>query len=279
MNVMKTLIAATALAVVSTHAMAQVSVPPPPYSDQIAFGTNSGVIFSLFSVNPDTPFSYVYSLGLTQDALAQTNGMQTPGVNLPWALPSLSIPGTVSVSDLRWTVTAPGQGNARTGGAHLLTTAALGADGAALAALTTSGAITTTAGTGTAFIRDILNNAANPGTPDISTTTGDPLNALTSWNATLGGLPFNVAGGVTDALSFFLFTSGVGNALPAVSRYQAADGTLGQWALNLAAGTLTYSINAVPLPAGVWLLLSGLAGMGVVGRRRNKGDALAAVAA
>ena len=42
----------------------------------------------------------------------------------------------------------------------------------------------------------------------------------------------------------------------------------GVFTIDLAADTLTYSVAPVPLPAGVWLLLSGLAGLGVFGRRR-----------
>ena len=55
----------------------------------------------------------------------------------------------------------------------------------------------------------------------------------------------------------------------------------GLFSINLATDTLTYTVpgsgtSPVPLPAGVWLLLSGLAGMGVFGRRRNDAAGTAA---
>ena len=94
----------------------------------------------------------------------------------------------------------------------------------------------------------------------------------------LSDLPFAAAGAVGTALSFWKMTgtSEFGFDAASTTKYSNASG-LGQWLLSNIAGTnnynLTYSIagavSTVPLPAAVWLLLSGLTGFGVVGRRRK----------
>jgi hypothetical protein len=75
---------------------------------------------------------------------------------------------------------------------------------------------------------------------------------------------------VDSALAFYMFSSVANGLLPAGKQvYQNASG-LGQWLLS-SAGQLTYNMPGavVPLPAALWLLLSGLAGMTAVGRRRE----------
>jgi hypothetical protein len=69
-----------------------------------------------------------------------------------------------------------------------------------------------------------------------------------------------------DSSAFYLVTSGGGSSVTTSHVYLAGTYTLS------ATGELSFAPNttapAVPLPAAVWLLLSGLGGMGVIGRRK-----------
>lgn len=86
-------------------------------------------------------------------------------------------------------------------------------------------------------------------------------------------LPFNTTAGVGTALNFYILT-GSSDLLddPAANVRVANGGNFASWSLS-AAGTLTYSAGGgtqpVPLPAAVWLLLSGIGGLSAVGRRRR----------
>lgn len=82
---------------------------------------------------------------------------------------------------------------------------------------------------------------------------------------------FNFGGTVGTALDFFNLV-GNGRSNVTLSTYANSQGD-GFWFLS-SAGDLTYNVLAastspVPLPAAVWLLVSGLAGLGAIGRRRN----------
>ncbi len=70
------------------------------------------------------------------------------------------------------------------------------------------------------------------------------------------------------ALAFYSESSGAlndANTLATLSTFA------GKWNLNLGTGQLSYSVTAVPLPAPLVLLLSGLGLMGLVARRGKNG--------
>jgi hypothetical protein len=82
------------------------------------------------------------------------------------------------------------------------------------------------------------------------------------------------------AQGFYLYsTSSNTGAQPATRTAYANALGFGTWNLN-SAGVLSYTLNgasaAVPLPAAVWLLGSGLLGMAAVRRRRQAGEVVAA---
>lgn len=85
-----------------------------------------------------------------------------------------------------------------------------------------------------------------------------------------GNLLAGASGNVGSVLGFYSFRrSAIGAGDPFIATQYANAGGAATWLLS-ADGTLTYNLEAspVPLPAAVWLLLSGLAGVGVVGRRK-----------
>jgi hypothetical protein len=263
---LKSLVVAVGIALGSTTAMAQVVTVPTTISDQIpdASTDNGGLIFTIFSVNETTPWSYSYNLGLRlNDVLESSSDMEDNNKHLTWVLPNLNEVG--DAADLRWHVTAGDQGSVRTSGSgRYLTTAnidtGLAANNQAIVSVNT------------AYNNFVGNLNANAGTPDITTDPSDPRFARNTYGVSSNVFNFQTAGGVSDALAFFLMTIGTGNGTGAalVDRYESSTGIIGRWTIDLGTNTLHWDVAPIPLPAAAWLLLSGLAGMGAVARRRRE---------
>lgn len=256
---LKKALAVGALTIASSVAFADATVPAGPYSGTTPAGDNGGLLFGLLSNNTDTAFSLTYYLGLSLNDVVPTE-MDQGGLSLTWSIPGLNqIPVTVDTNSLRWGVFASDAGSTNVvGSIRVATTATAASD----ITTTTSGSLNNFAN----FENNTLipnNNAVNSSPLDVVTSSADPSYLVGNVDSFASLSSF---GQLTDVLGMYLLTN-TARGTGTINAYTQYAGT---WAFDLAAGTLNYSVSAVPLPAAVWLLLSGLGGLGIVGRRKSE---------
>ena len=269
----KRLLALGVLAMASTAAMATTTVPTTiDYTQPLTdFADDGTVLFHIYSTDVSSSsaaYSYTASLGLTLSQI-QPSDMST---TLTWTLTGLSgIPTSVlSSGKLAWGINAINYdsgppGNAA-GSEQIATT--LTSAGVASLATANNANMDVQVQNFNNEAEQINNNCATPGLCTTSSTS-DTWYWTTTAGASLGqsGGLLQSDGALASSMAFYLLSnsSGVGTDLLNTAKYA------GVWSLSIAngVGTLTYTVSAVPLPAAAWLLLSGLIGMGLVGRSKR----------
>jgi len=237
---------------------------------------DGSLTLTLFSTNDGTPFSYSFDTGYTLSQLTSA-AFSTPGSTLNFSLTGLA--GDLSANssatpNLVYDVTAAGQTGsiAKAGSFTLATTFDPGVSQATIAG-STSGAVASAVNTNNNWLSNF--GATNP---SFTTNSADANYANANYGVGLNTFGYNAASSTANSLSFYELVSNKSTT----STVQTPTVFAGTWSINLATDTLTYSVPGsapVPLPPSVWLMISGLAGVAVLGRRRKGSSDLGAMPA
>jgi hypothetical protein len=277
----KMIAASVVLALASAAASAAVpSVPPQPAPAPIPstdVATGSGLIVSIWdSVRGVSLVDYV---GLNESQFLPGNTNATPDAGLVLNFGSISgyssVFGGSDNANIQYTISSALY-NGALSGRVLETTLA-----AAPAGNIRNSAIGNAVASSRSFTGNLNANCANANPCTAATNTDATYAGQTSWAEKYGNnLPLSAAASVGTAMGFYLLstTSTSPTSNGTVQRYGNSTG-FASWLLGTD-GSLTYSLAGaggpnVPLPAAVWLFLSGMVGFGTVARRRKE-DASAA---
>lgn len=285
-SVLLALSSTAALAAVPTVPSQPVTGPTPmPDAPLTPGGTdgNGGLIVSAYDSVRGVSITEYLGLNLNDFLPGNTNATPDGGLVLDFGVIQGwgSIFGASNASDIKYTVTAADYLRNSTAdaylGSSLLTTLAPGVSttirnnamyGAITAERSFIGGALNGAG-GCAGLNPCVANQATDGSYAGAAAWGDRYN---------NQLPVSAAASVGTAMGFYQVSASSNNQFANATVMQYANATgIAQWLLG-ADGHLTYSLGGapVPLPAAVWLLLSGLVGMGTVSRRRTTDTAVAA---
>jgi hypothetical protein len=256
-----------ALAIASSAAMALPTVPGGPVTGPIPLPEteNSGLFVWVY--NDMSGASTVQYLGLNLNdvlpaAMTDTAGVLDFGILANFGTLFGANPSTENVF---WGV---GAGDnlqvGQTNRARIVTTGSTSLDSWA------TNSVPGAASALTNFLTSV-NNACGATVPCSSTVATDDHNANTWGPAWRGNVVPNQASNAIGTAANFFYAENVRSGNYVSNAYANAAG-FATWLLS-ADGRLTYSVPAIPLPAGVWLLLSGLAGFAAVGRRKSAAGA------
>jgi hypothetical protein len=265
-----TAFAATASLFVVTHqALAQVTVPSQPQPGP--FPTSTGnVDGGLLALVWNGSKSIIQWLGLKQsqvDVAHMTDTTADPsGVHLDFGpISGFSSTFGSDTSGISYLIVAAKAGSTNT--TNLMLTTAL-----AQPSLTNNGLVGADRQVRD-FITNIINNAVgcNSVNPCIANSATDLQYAGTLAGNLFTNTNFTQSAAINSPLLFYSLKGSSTNNIDPVTQ-AAYTGSLGdgKWLLDLN-GRLTYdygTVSNVPLPAAVWLLLSGLAGVASIGRRK-----------
>lgn len=266
---LKQLMTAGALLVASTAAFADVSVPAAYQNSASAPNGNTtnseedgGLVFYLFNTG-ETTYSLTYYLGLDLSQVSSTQ-MDDAGLTLTWNIDT-SLYSGYSLTDMVWGVNAGDNGQQNNAGSTSVVTTS---DAGSKTALTNTDILLATTVIDNAYLG--ANSDTDP--EDVNTTAYNQEDIKSNVTTSLGGIAdmdwTASAADSSDTLEMYYYAQNGGRGQGTTEAFSTKYA--GVWSFNAATGVLTYNVagGAVPVPAALWLLLSGLGGLGVVGRRR-----------
>jgi hypothetical protein len=271
---LKSAVAVALLSAASVSAYATSVTPPSSGPVPVPGLTNGGIVVEVYDLT--TGVSMTEWLGSDVGSFGAPSATPAGGGTLDYGIlggssqfSSLFSASEIAAGDVSFTVSGVSDVNPVT------PTVDLTLSKPGTIRLNTLVSVASAANTGVA---SILNAAAgcNNANPCIALNTLAPGYAVGKFGGSLGGLSASsdAAGTVGGAALDFFQIVGTGQSSTLQTPVQFGNATgAASWTLS-ASGDLVYSVpvptSAVPLPAAVWLLGSGLLGLAGVGRRKSK---------